>query len=187
MANSPRCASGSDDRARQRQRARRCDGVARLALARLPCRAREVVHELGVEIALRRRVRHAQHRGRMKGCDKGGAARVHESGRLARDAHRHPASQQRVEGRRPECDDHRRAQTLAEGLRAIPALTVDGPHTNMLFVTLPKERLEEFATHLQARGIRASLRGPVLRLVTHLDIDDAGLERALGAFREFYR
>jgi hypothetical protein len=30
-------------------------------------------------------------------------------------------------------------------------------------------------------------RGPALRLVTHLDIDDAGLERAIGAFQDFYR
>jgi threonine aldolase len=83
-------------------------------------------------------------------------------------------------------DDHRRARQLADSLREIPALAVDGPHTSMVFVTLPAERLEEFGAHLQARRIRASLRGPVLRLVLHLDIDDAGLERALGAFREFY-
>ena len=42
-------------------------------------------------------------------------------------------------------------------------------------------------TDLQAQGIRAALRGPVLRLVTHLDVDDAGLDRAIGAFRDFFR
>jgi threonine aldolase len=84
-------------------------------------------------------------------------------------------------------DDHRRAGALAEALRALPGLSVDGPHTNMLFVTLPGDRIEGFAAHLQSRGIRAALRGPVLRLVTHLDLDEAGLERAIGAFRDFFR
>ena len=51
----------------------------------------------------------------------------------------------------------------------------------------PRDRVEDFAAHLQARAIRVALRGPVLRLVTHLDVDDAALERAIGAFRDFFR
>ena len=84
-------------------------------------------------------------------------------------------------------EDHARAQTLATALRAIPAIKVDGPHTNMVFATLPRERLDGFFAHLEARRIRIFTRGPALRLVTHLDIDDAGLERAIGAFQDFYR
>jgi threonine aldolase len=84
-------------------------------------------------------------------------------------------------------DDHQRARRLADSLREIPALVIDGAHTNMVFVTLPAERVKAFGAHLQARGIRAALGGPVLRLVTHLDVDDAGLERTLSAFREFFR
>ncbi|MEO8160072.1 MAG: low-specificity L-threonine aldolase [Arenimonas sp.] len=84
-------------------------------------------------------------------------------------------------------DDHRRARELAQALRALPGLMVEGPHTNMVFATLPPARLEEFAAHLQSRGIRTALRGPVLRLVTHLDVNDAGLERVIVAFQDFYR
>jgi threonine aldolase len=84
-------------------------------------------------------------------------------------------------------EDHARAEKLATALRALPALKVEGPHTSMVFVTLPRERLEEFFAHLEARKIRIFTRGPALRLVTHLDIDDAGLERAIGAFQDFYR
>jgi threonine aldolase len=84
-------------------------------------------------------------------------------------------------------DDHARAHKLATALRALPALKVEGPHTSMVFVTLPAERMAEFFAHLEARHIRVFTRGPVLRLVTHLDIDDAGLERAIGAFQDFYR
>ncbi len=82
--------------------------------------------------------------------------------------------------------DHRRARELAEALRQLPALSVDGPHTNMVFVTLPGDGVDAFARHLETRRIRAALRGPLLRLVLHLDVDDAGLERAVGAFRDFY-
>jgi threonine aldolase len=83
-------------------------------------------------------------------------------------------------------EDHARAQGLAAALRAIPALKVEGPHTSMVFVTLPEERLPEFFAHLERERIRVFTRGPALRLVMHLDIDDAGLERALGAFQAFY-
>jgi threonine aldolase len=57
----------------------------------------------------------------------------------------------------------------------------------MVFATLPGERLDEFFAHLEARRIRVFTRGPALRLVTHLDIDEAGLERAIDAFESFYR
>jgi threonine aldolase len=76
---------------------------------------------------------------------------------------------------------------LAEALRTLPGLAVDGAHTNMVFVTLPAERVDAFAAHMDARGIRVALRGTQLRLVTHLDLDDAGLARAVDAFQAFFR
>ena len=85
-------------------------------------------------------------------------------------------------------DDHRRAQTLADALRELPGLSVDGPHTNMVFVTVPAERVAALDAHLQARRVRiAAGRGNTLRLVTHLDIDDDGIDRAIEAFAEFER
>ena len=83
--------------------------------------------------------------------------------------------------------DHARAEALALALRTLPAIKVEGAHTNMVFATLPRERLEDFFAHLEDRRIRVFTRGPALRLVTHLDVDDAGLERAIGAFQDFYR
>ncbi|HEY9144868.1 MAG TPA: low-specificity L-threonine aldolase [Arenimonas sp.] len=83
-------------------------------------------------------------------------------------------------------DDHRRAGELAEALRAF-GLTVEGAFTNILFVTVPDGRQAELAKALEARGVRiAAGRGARVRLVTHLDIDDAGLERAITGFREFF-
>ena len=83
-------------------------------------------------------------------------------------------------------DDHRRAAELADALRALPDLVVDGPHTNMVFVTLPAERVEALGGHMQALGICLALRGPQLRMVLHLDIDDAGLARAIAGFHAFF-
>lgn len=83
-------------------------------------------------------------------------------------------------------DDHRRAGELADALRSL-GLTVEGAFTNILFVTVPDGRQAELAKALEARGVRiAAGRGARVRLVTHLDIDDAGLERAITGFREFF-
>jgi threonine aldolase len=77
--------------------------------------------------------------------------------------------------------DHRNAARLAEGLRAL-GLTAQS-HTNMVFVTVPAERVAVLAEHLKKRNVLV-LPGARLRLVTHLDVDAAGIEHALSAFGE---
>ena len=79
--------------------------------------------------------------------------------------------------------DHRNAERLAQGLRKLD-LTVE-QHTNMVFVTLPSERLAALAAHLKQKGVLV-LPGARMRLVTHLDVDQTGIERAIGAFGEFF-
>jgi threonine aldolase len=83
-------------------------------------------------------------------------------------------------------DDHANAQRLADGLRSIEALKVDGPHTNMVFVAVPAERLPALEPFLRERGVLVLARSASVRLVTHLDVDAAGIERAVAAFREFF-
>jgi threonine aldolase len=84
-------------------------------------------------------------------------------------------------------DDHARAARLAHGLREIPGVTLLGQHTNMVFIDVPAERLRALDAHLRAASIRISIGYlPTLRLVTHLDIDDAGVERTIDAFRTFF-
>jgi threonine aldolase len=73
--------------------------------------------------------------------------------------------------------DHANAERLAKGLREA-GFEVEGPYTNMVFVKVPSG----MEKHLNSNGIKV-LKGPRLRLVTHLDVDAAGIERALGAFR----
>ncbi len=82
-------------------------------------------------------------------------------------------------------EDHARAQRLAEGL-AEAGYAVVGCHTNMVFVEVPVERLPAFARHLDAHGVRASIGYlPTVRLVTHLDLDDAAIDRVIEVMRAF--
>jgi threonine aldolase len=85
-------------------------------------------------------------------------------------------------------DDHARAAKLADGLRGLPGLTVAAQHTNMVFIEVPADRLAAFKAQIAQHGIRMSIGYlPQIRMVTHLDIDDAGIERAIAAFRAFFR
>ncbi|HBD19698.1 MAG TPA: low-specificity L-threonine aldolase, partial [Arenimonas sp.] len=85
-------------------------------------------------------------------------------------------------------DDHRRAAELAEALRAIPGLSVEDTFTNLVFVTVPEGRREALTAHMESRGIRiAGGYGTRIRLVTHLDVDDAGLARTIAAFQAFFQ
>ena len=81
-------------------------------------------------------------------------------------------------------DDHRNAQALAEGLAEIGLAAEQ--HTNMVFVRIPEQRVKGLAEHLKAEGI-AVVPGARMRLVTHLDVDAAGVEQALSAFGRYFR
>ncbi|MGH8050991.1 MAG: low-specificity L-threonine aldolase [Arenimonas sp.] len=82
-------------------------------------------------------------------------------------------------------DDHRRASELAHALADVSHIEVNGAFTNMVFITLPKERLAALSTHMKAYSINLSASNPKIRLVMHLDIDDAGLTRIIEAFKTF--
>ena len=84
-------------------------------------------------------------------------------------------------------DDHRRAKVLAEGLRKL-GVDVAAQHTNMVFIDIPRDRLDAFGKHVDAHGLRMSIGYmPRIRMVTHLDIDDAQIARTLTAFEAFVR
>ncbi len=83
-------------------------------------------------------------------------------------------------------DDHASAQRLAAGLRTIDALKVDGPYTNMVFVRVAAESVAALSAFLRERGVLILARSPTVRLVTHLDVDGAAIDRAVGMFKEFF-
>ncbi len=80
-------------------------------------------------------------------------------------------------------DDHARARRLAEGLRGLPGVNVAVPQTNMVFVDLPRERAAAAVAALRERGVLATGLYQ-LRLVTHLDVDDAGIDHAIAVLRD---
>ena len=83
--------------------------------------------------------------------------------------------------------DHQRASRLADRLRAIAGIDLLGQHTNMVFINVPAGQLRALDAHLREAGIRISVGYlPTLRLVTHLDIDDDGIERTVAAFAGFF-
>jgi threonine aldolase len=85
-------------------------------------------------------------------------------------------------------EDHARAALLAEGLSPLPGLRVLGQHSNMVFIEVPVTRLAAFRQHVEAAQVRMSIGYlPSIRLVTHLDIDDAAIERVVRVFVDFFK
>jgi threonine aldolase len=85
-------------------------------------------------------------------------------------------------------DDHALAQRLAQGLEGIEGLKVEAPHTNIVFVDLTgaaQARSTELLASLNQQGILATGLYR-LRFVTHLDVDAAGVDRAVTAIRGFF-
>jgi threonine aldolase len=83
-------------------------------------------------------------------------------------------------------DDHRRARRLAEGFAGAAGARVIAPDTNIVFVDLeaglPDARTVVML--LAERGVRMAAYGARrVRAIAHLDVDDAGVERAIAAFR----
>lgn len=80
--------------------------------------------------------------------------------------------------------DHDNAARLAAGLAEL-GLPVE-QHTNIVFVSIDPEDLRPLCDHLGSAGIavRPAAR---MRLVTHLDVDAGGIDRAVEAFGAFPR
>ena len=82
-------------------------------------------------------------------------------------------------------DDHRLAARLAERLQGLPGLAVSPARTNMVFADVAPRHVEALSAHLARAGVLALVQ-PRLRLVTHLDVDAAGVDRAAEAMRRFF-
>jgi threonine aldolase len=79
--------------------------------------------------------------------------------------------------------DHDNAERLARGLRELKLEAQ--VNTNMVLLKIPAERAASLQAHMNKNGVLVLPRAP-MRLVTHLDVDAAGIDRALGAFRSFF-
>ena len=85
-------------------------------------------------------------------------------------------------------DDHALARRLADGLQGLPGVVVEPPQTNIVFVDLvegAKARGAGLIPHLTSHGVLATGLYR-LRFVTHLDVDAAGIDRAVSVIRAYF-
>jgi len=83
-------------------------------------------------------------------------------------------------------DDHALAARLFDGIAGLPGLAAERPQTNIVFADTTADRAAGLLAHLRSRGVLAT-GGPRLRFVTHLDVDRAGIDRAVAAMAEFLK
>ncbi|HEY7908226.1 MAG TPA: GntG family PLP-dependent aldolase [Thermomicrobiales bacterium] len=85
-------------------------------------------------------------------------------------------------------ENHAHARILAEGLAEMPGVAIDprAVETNLVFFDVSALGITaaEWCEAILAHGVRMNAMGPHrVRAVTHLDVDRAGIDRALAASR----
>ena len=84
-------------------------------------------------------------------------------------------------------EDHARAHALAYGCATAAGVVAPKPQTNIVMLGLQDDALQVDAVlrGLEERGVRMVQFGPRrIRAVTHMDVDDAGIEHAVSAFND---
>jgi threonine aldolase len=84
-------------------------------------------------------------------------------------------------------EDHARARRLAEALEPCGVVDAARVRTNLVPLDLTKSALDapSLAAAAAERGVLIAAMLPrTARLVTHLDVDDEGIEEAVGVLRE---
>lgn len=79
-------------------------------------------------------------------------------------------------------EDHANATRLAEGLRGVAGLTVHAPDTNIVWVDVAAPLSGRIVAALAEHGVLAT-GGKRVRFVTHLDVDERAIARALEVVR----
>ena len=82
--------------------------------------------------------------------------------------------------------DHANAASLSHGLAQIAQLKVAAPQTNIFYVEVPKGAVDALRDTLVRERIRATV-GQHTRLVTHLDVSSADVERVVDVFTNFFK
>jgi threonine aldolase len=79
-------------------------------------------------------------------------------------------------------EDHANARRLAQGLQDLPGVHCEVPNTNIVFVDVAPERAHGVVERAHAHGVLCTGLYR-LRLVTHLDVSRADVDRAIGVMR----
>jgi threonine aldolase len=79
-------------------------------------------------------------------------------------------------------EDHANARVLADGLAAIPGVRIDAARVETNIVIFEVDDALALVSALWEEGVEVTPLGPRrIRMVTHLDVDRAGCERAVAA------
>ena len=79
-------------------------------------------------------------------------------------------------------EDHAHARRLAQGLQELPGVRCEMPDTNIVFVDVAPERAHGVVERARAQGVLCTGLYR-LRLVTHLDVSQADVDRAIDVLR----
>jgi threonine aldolase len=84
-------------------------------------------------------------------------------------------------------EDHSRARKLAAGIAGFPGVDLDPEKIDTNIVILgfrhPRITFGEFVSKLKENGILVTTPAGAIRMVTHKDLDDEDVERAVNAYR----
>ena len=85
--------------------------------------------------------------------------------------------------------DHEHAMLLADSLAKVEELEIQetAQRTNMVFVSMSESKLQDLAEFMRGRGILVTADENPVRLVTHLDIDQTGIQNTVEAFKDYFR
>ncbi|HEU4775849.1 MAG TPA: low-specificity L-threonine aldolase [Telluria sp.] len=83
-------------------------------------------------------------------------------------------------------DDHTNAANLSRGLAQIAQLKVATPQTNIFYVEVPPAAVDALRATLLRERIRITV-GQHTRLVTHLNVSAADVERVIAVFTAFFK
>jgi threonine aldolase len=81
-------------------------------------------------------------------------------------------------------EDHANARFLAAGLAAVDGVEIDPATVETNIVIFDVADAAALYAKLEAAGVETSLLEGRIRMVTHLDVDRAGVERALAAVED---
>jgi threonine aldolase len=87
-------------------------------------------------------------------------------------------------------DDHARARRLAEALAPFGVVDADRVRTNVVPLDLTKSTVDAptLGARAAGQGVLVTVLGPrFARLLTHLDVDDAGIDRAIDVLTRILR
>jgi threonine aldolase len=87
-------------------------------------------------------------------------------------------------------DDHTRARRIAEALGPFAVVEPDRFRTNIVLLDLSNSTMDAHAVAAAAReaGVLISVMGPrLVRLITHLDVDDAAVDRAIDVLTSIFK